>query len=756
MITTFNPSALAAPLQATVDSTIASTLSTAIVARISGPSQTAFDAAGIRDTATGAPAKAEQQFEVGSQTKMMTAAMVLQLVGEGKIDLDAPAGTYLDPATKAGIANIDVATVRNLLNMESGIANYTDVPGRTNDIPAYIQELIDKPDQVFGSAQALDLVRDLPADSVPGAAFSYSNTNYTLLGRIIEQVTGESFEQNIRERIFEPVGMTQSTTDATPPDFNRLHQYVTNPEGVVLDVTEANWRKGAEGGVISTTEDMTKFLKALLVDHTLLSANLLAEMVDRNTIDTSQDGLRSSFGLGIASFDIEGIGRVTGFTGGTLGTSSSTYVDLSTSRIVSVGITNADANSAVLVRDLFQASQGQSWQAVPFDPASDSIEVVGKSAASAQVTGVSEITMSFAEAALTLPVTLASITTANVRFTDGSVLVVGDNIAGIESDGASNRIDIAAQFATALNRDNQIHGLAGDDTLTGGFGNDKIFGDGGSDKLNGGKGDDAIRGGSDDDLISGGTGNDSISDDSGNDKTNGGRGDDFFQVGAGDDVIAGGSSIDTAGFLRSPDAVRVDLEAGVAVGMGSDTLRSIENVIGSASGDLLRGDDLANQLWGSGGNDRLRGEGGGDRLMGGDGGDTLSGGKGDDRLLGGAGRDVLTGGEGRDVFVLTEAADSGLGTKASDVIVGFRHDSDRIGLDAIDADTTTAGNQPFKFIDRSAFSGHAGELHFRWQDRAGAEGAHTIVEGDIDGDGHADFQIQLTGLILLTNGDFVL
>ena len=719
MFVTFDPAGLAAPVQSVVDAYQVSSASAAVVARVTGPNQTAFDSAGVTDTATGRPALANQSFEVGSQTKMMTATIILQLVGEGKIDLDAAAGNYLDTATKNGIANIETATVRNLLNMKSGIDDYTTVPGKTDGIPAFIQEVLDHPNALFTATNALGLVRGLPAIGTPGTDYQYSNTNYTLLGQIIEQATGKSLAENLQTRIFDPAGMTHSTTDETPSDANRLHQYLTDLEGKVIDVTDGNWRKGAEGGVVSTTEDMTKFLKALLIDKTLLSADLLAEMTTNNNIDTGTPELQSSFGLGISAFKIDGIGWVTGFTGGTLGTDSSTYVDLATGRIIAVGITNADASSALVARDIWLASKDGAWDPVTFDPAVDTLSIGSKSAAQAIVSGDANVTITFGEAAITLPAARATLTSGNVTFKDGSVLVIGDNGTGTSGDGGANIVDILTQFAAAANQDNQLIGLGGDDTLAGGNGADKIDGGDGNDQL------------------FGRNGNDRFDDGAGRDRVSGGAGNDRFSAGLGDDTYTGGAGIDTVSFAGSSAAVTVSLATGRATGAGTDTLMSIENVTGSGQADRISGDSGDNRLFGLGGNDVVRG------------------GKGHDVVSGGLGKDVLAGGGGDDVFVFRSAAEAGI-ADGHDIIADFRSGDDRIHLADIDANGTRSGNQAFHFIGTEGFHKIAGELHAVKLDRAGSANDVTVVAGDTNGDGKADFQIELKGLHTLQQGDFIL
>ena len=119
-------------------------------------------------------------------------------------------------------------------------------------------------------------------------------------------------------------------------------------------------------------------------------------------------------------------------------------------------------------------------------------------------------------------------------------------------------------------------------------------------------------------------------------------------------------------------------------------------------------------------------------------------------ITGGLGRDTMFGGAGRDVFDFNAITESGKTAATRDLITDFRHLYDKIDLGTIDANVKLAGNQAFKFIATAAFTHHAGELNYT------KYATTTMVSGDINGDGVADFQIMLTGAKVLTAADFVL
>jgi Ca2+-binding RTX toxin-like protein len=169
-----------------------------------------------------------------------------------------------------------------------------------------------------------------------------------------------------------------------------------------------------------------------------------------------------------------------------------------------------------------------------------------------------------------------------------------------------------------------------------------------------------------------------------------------------------------------------------------------------ASNDTIVGSSVADQLAGLTGADVLSGGLGNDDLFGGSGADTLKGGR---------GHDDLDGGSDADLFVYDSTKDSRKGA-THDVIKDFSGSEaggelDRIKLSKIDA-IAGPGNQHFKFIGTNGFHHKAGELHFKFVDLNHDTVSETVVEGDVDGNGKADFQIELTGTIVLHKGDFIL
>jgi Ca2+-binding RTX toxin-like protein len=351
-----------------------------------------------------------------------------------------------------------------------------------------------------------------------------------------------------------------------------------------------------------------------------------------------------------------------------------------------------------------------------------------------------------------------------------------DSLPGTAGDDTVNGLD----------GDDVLSGLGGDDTLNGGEGNDRLNGGLGADTLEGGNGNDVynfvdltdiiienpnsgadtvnanidfslatlanvenlqlfgvlavngtgnslnngINGSSADNVLDGGDGNDTIFGRSGNDTIFGGAGIDLIFGGAGNDVINGGADVD---FIDGD--------------IGNDIIN------GDGGGDSLNGEEGNDIVNGGAGNDTILGGTGSDQLNGGDdtdfldggaGTDILNGGNGDDFVDGGAGRDIMTGGDGMDSFEFDDGDFAGLLFNTADRITDFVQGEDHISLIGL----TSASS--FRFIGDDAFTGRSGQIRFT----QGAGNAWTLVEGDTDGDGAADFAIRLDGNIDLTVGDF--
>jgi Ca2+-binding RTX toxin-like protein len=281
----------------------------------------------------------------------------------------------------------------------------------------------------------------------------------------------------------------------------------------------------------------------------------------------------------------------------------------------------------------------------------------------------------------------------------------------------------------ALQIDPTIRGTSGDDTIGGTIGDDEVYAFGGNDAISGYAGND---------LLYGGTGNDTIYGGLGEDRLYGGSGDDTIYGQGQDDELFGGAGHD----ILNGDA-GTDLLYG---GIGSDTID------GGVGEDRLYGGAGNDTVDGGGGDDNVFGGKDDDWVYGGAGDDLVQGHSGNDVIVGGAGVDVLVGGQGSDHFVFSDG-DIGNDISATDHITDM-FSGDKIDLSAIDADSTTAGDQAFTWIHVDAFSGTAGELRQEWVTLDGMP--TTVVTGDTDGDGAADFVLLVARHGVVSDGSLIL
>ena len=258
--------------------------------------------------------------------------------------------------------------------------------------------------------------------------------------------------------------------------------------------------------------------------------------------------------------------------------------------------------------------------------------------------------------------------------------------------------------------------------------------------------DNVINGGAASSRLSGGGGNDTLIGGVGNDVLDGGTGADRMIGGAGNDIYF----VDDAGdqVVEDPDGGTDTVFSGFSYTL-PDNVENLTLLAGGAADGT--GNALANTITGNAAANRLSGGAGDDVLDGGAGDDVLDGGVGNDTLIGGSGADILTGGAGADRFVF-RIGDLDADPARSDTIGDFsRADGDKIDLSAFDADPATATRDAFTFIGTGSFNKRAGEL------RVDTGAAYQMVYGDLNGDGVADFAINVSkGAGTLIASDFVL
>ncbi|MFE0176102.1 serine hydrolase domain-containing protein [Streptomyces sp. NPDC059002] len=262
--------------------------------------------AGVGDLATGSKVPRDGQVRIGSNTKAFTSVVVLQLVGEGKVELDATVDTYLPGLVRGEGIDGNIITVRQLLQHTSGLPNY-------------VKYLDDEP-RYYTPRELLDRALAHKADFVPGKKWEYSNTNYVLAGMLIEKITHRTVAEEIDRRIIRPLGLRHTYFPA-PGDttIREAHPkgYDKDATGAPLDVTEydPSWGWSA-GQMISTNSDLNRFYGALLAGDLLQEAQL-AQM--KTTVKADYFGPGARYGLGLVSKPLSCGGVYWGHGGSTTG-----------------------------------------------------------------------------------------------------------------------------------------------------------------------------------------------------------------------------------------------------------------------------------------------------------------------------------------------------------------------------------------------------------------------------------------------------
>ncbi|MFG1783797.1 serine hydrolase domain-containing protein [Rhodococcus oryzae] len=276
------------------------------------------------------------RFRIGSVTKMFVATVLLQLVEEERVELDAPVARYLPGLLPDG----DTITVRMLLQHTSGLYNYTD------SLPLDDGEFLGIRFRPYTPQELVDLATSKPLDFAPGTDWAYSNTNYIAAGMLIEKVTGRSWDTEVAARITTPLGMRATSAPRGSVFIPAPHARGYHPvAGVPVDTTELDpsWG-GAAGEMISTTSDLDRFLTAL-VDGRLLRPAQLAELTSARSI-TGGHG----YGLGAQSRNTPCGVTAWGHSGGIPGYTTLAFTTLDGSRRMEASVTNGlgpDSEDAV-------------------------------------------------------------------------------------------------------------------------------------------------------------------------------------------------------------------------------------------------------------------------------------------------------------------------------------------------------------------------------------------------------------------------
>ncbi|MFF2900066.1 serine hydrolase domain-containing protein [Streptomyces sp. NPDC057966] len=315
--------------------------------------------AGVSRLGEDAKPPVDGHVRIGSNTKTFIAALVLRLVAEGRVALDAPVAGLLPEFGVDGRV-----TVRMLLQHTSGIFNFTGeyyedgtvVPG----IPATTagKEWVDNRFKTYRPTELVRLALSRPARFEPGTDWSYSNTNYVLARLLIEQITGRSVAEEMQRLILGPLGLSGTAvpttgTEIAEPHAHAYFRYEDAGEEKTVDVTAQNPSWISSGGdMISTSRDLHTFISAL-VSGRLLPAELLSEMCAPRP--TPAPGM--GYGLGVFVQDIGSGGTVITHNGGAAGHAALMYSTPDGSRTLTATLNYVDDAALSLAVAFQQATQ---------------------------------------------------------------------------------------------------------------------------------------------------------------------------------------------------------------------------------------------------------------------------------------------------------------------------------------------------------------------------------------------------------------
>jgi CubicO group peptidase (beta-lactamase class C family) len=227
-------------------------------------------------------------FRLGSLTKQMTTAGIMMLAEEGLLQVDDPITQYFPDYPTHGYT----ITLRHLMTHTSGIIDFLA-----------IEEFSDIEKEDITAIDVIDFFKNAPMNFAPGEAYSYTNSGYVMLGAIIEQLSGQSYEDFVQERIFTPLGMSNTYHG----DFkriipNRVTGYEMGADGYINSPYLSMSIPGAAGAIISTVDDMLAWNSALFAGE-VVSMESLEKMTTPFTLN---NGELSNYGFGLAIQSLRG------------------------------------------------------------------------------------------------------------------------------------------------------------------------------------------------------------------------------------------------------------------------------------------------------------------------------------------------------------------------------------------------------------------------------------------------------------------
>lgn len=293
------PASSSSELTRTLDDIVAAKVAPGVSIAVRHPSYRAWSgASGVADLANGTALTSERRFRAGSMLKIMVATAVLQLVEQDELSLDTALDQLLPPEVVTRLPEPRAITVRMLLNHTSGLPEFTD--------DAFHAEVFADPTHVWTLDELLDRALAHPV-LPPGGAYSYTNTGYILLGKILEQKLGRPWRSLLRESVFSRAQLEHSELpEAGNPLCDGCSRGYFPVEASLIDLTEVDpSMAGASGGdaLISTPSDLARFLEALFAGRLFDKPTTLPLMLDFIAAPVPEEA-QDAYALGLARFQV--------------------------------------------------------------------------------------------------------------------------------------------------------------------------------------------------------------------------------------------------------------------------------------------------------------------------------------------------------------------------------------------------------------------------------------------------------------------
>jgi CubicO group peptidase (beta-lactamase class C family) len=368
-------------VQEALDRAVAEHSAPGIVAEIQDENGTWFGSAGVADLETGRRRAPGEQFHAGSSGKAFTAAAMLTLEAEGRLSLDDTVDTWL-PGVVSGNGNDgSKITIRQLLTHTSGLGITglsAEIVRKYHTRSGYAEHRYD----VWTVDELLKLQMAIPPMYKPGEDFAYANGGYHIAGAIIEKATGRSYEDEVDRTVIQPLGLTGTYArtfaerryrgthtkaysrmyirDGVDPDSLTSDNYASllaGPDADPIDVTDRTFFVWAAGGVVSTTSDLLRLMRALITGSLLPPAQHRAMW---STIPTRDWIPNARYGAGVSQWALAD-GRMLHVVAGVEGGTVSVTLGTPDGGLIVSAHLNGDWNWYLTCNQIVEAAFGSSF-----------------------------------------------------------------------------------------------------------------------------------------------------------------------------------------------------------------------------------------------------------------------------------------------------------------------------------------------------------------------------------------------------------